>query len=43
MIGAVLRYDYPNEEEARELQESIRAEGERSALARYAGMTRGTP
>jgi mannitol-1-phosphate 5-dehydrogenase len=38
VIGAVLRYDHPKDEEARELQETIRAEGERSALARYAGI-----
>lgn len=38
VIGAVLRYDYPEDEEARELQEAISAEGERSALARYAGI-----
>ncbi len=36
VIGAVLRYDYPEDEEAAELQETIRAEGERSALAQYA-------
>jgi len=38
VIGAVLRYDYPEDAEARELQETIRAAGERSALARYAGI-----
>jgi mannitol-1-phosphate 5-dehydrogenase len=38
VIGAALRYDHPKDEEARELQETIRAEGERSALARYAGI-----
>jgi mannitol-1-phosphate 5-dehydrogenase len=38
VIGAVLRYDHPKDEEAQELQETIRAEGERSALARYAGI-----
>jgi mannitol-1-phosphate 5-dehydrogenase len=38
VIGAVLRYDHPEDEEARELQETIRAEGEPSALARYAGI-----
>jgi mannitol-1-phosphate 5-dehydrogenase len=36
VMAAVLRYDHPKDEEARELQETIRAEGERSALARYA-------
>ena len=36
VIGTVLRYDDPDDEEAMELQETIRAEGERSALARYA-------
>ncbi len=36
VIGAVLRYDYPEDEEAAELQETIRVEGERSALAQYA-------
>jgi mannitol-1-phosphate 5-dehydrogenase len=34
----VLRYDYPEDEEARELQETIRSAGERSALARYTGI-----
>ena len=38
IIGAVLRYDYPEDEEAAELQETIRAEGEPSALAQYAGI-----
>ena len=38
VIGAVLRYDYPEDEQAAELQETIRAEGERSALAQYAGI-----
>jgi mannitol-1-phosphate 5-dehydrogenase len=38
VIGAVLRYDYPEDEEAAELQETIRAEGEPSALAQYAGI-----
>ena len=38
VIGAVLRYDHPRGDEVRELQETIRAEGERSALARYAGI-----
>jgi len=38
VIGAVLRYDDPEDEEAQELQEAIRVAGERSALARYAGI-----
>ena len=38
VIGAVLRYDYPGDAEAGELQETIRSAGERSALARYAGI-----
>jgi mannitol-1-phosphate 5-dehydrogenase len=38
VIGAVLRYDHLEDEEAQELQEAIRAGGERSALARYAGI-----
>ena len=43
VIGAVLRYDDPEDEEAAELQETIRAEGERSALARYAGLEEAHP
>ncbi len=43
VIGAVLRYDHPKDDEARELQETIRAEGERSALARYAGIDEDHP
>src|SRR5919112_1848390 len=38
VIGAVLRYDGSGDEQAAELQETIRAEGERSALAQYAGI-----
>jgi mannitol-1-phosphate 5-dehydrogenase len=38
VIGAVLRYDHPEDEEAQELQEAISAAGERSALALYAGI-----
>ena len=38
VIRAVLRYDDPKDEEAQELQETIRAEGDRSTLARYAGI-----
>ena len=36
VIGAVLDFDYQQDEEAVELQETISAEGKRSALARYA-------
>ena len=36
VIGGVLRYDDPEDEQAVELQETIRAKGERSALARHA-------
>jgi mannitol-1-phosphate 5-dehydrogenase len=43
VIGAVLRYDYPEDEEAVELQETISAEGERSTLARYAGIEEDHP
>jgi hypothetical protein len=39
----VLRYDYPKDEVAAELQETIRVEGERSVLARYAGIGEGHP
>lgn len=38
VIGAVLRYDDTGDEQALELQETIRAVGERSSLARYAGI-----
>lgn len=38
VIGAVLRFDHPEDAEAVELQETVRAEGERAALARYAGV-----
>jgi mannitol-1-phosphate 5-dehydrogenase len=38
VIGAVLVFDHPEDLEAVELQETIRAEGERRALARYAGI-----
>ena len=38
VIRAVLAYDHPQDPEAVELQESIRADGERGALARYAGI-----
>ena len=43
VIGAVLGFDYPQDEEAVELQETIRAEGERSALARYASIEEDHP
>jgi mannitol-1-phosphate 5-dehydrogenase len=43
VIGAVLRYDHHTDKEARELQETIRAEGDRSALARYAGIDEDHP
>jgi mannitol-1-phosphate 5-dehydrogenase len=36
VISAILRYDDPQDEQAVELQETIRTVGERSALARYA-------
>src|SRR5919107_3960553 len=36
VIGAVLRYDGSGDEQAAKLQETIRAAGERSALAQYA-------
>jgi mannitol-1-phosphate 5-dehydrogenase len=38
VIGAVLNYDHSEDEEAQELQEAVRAGGERTALARYAGI-----
>ncbi len=38
VIRAVLAFDHPQDPEAVELQEAIRAEGERGALARYAGI-----
>ncbi len=40
-IGAILRYDNPKDEQALELQETIRTEGERAALVRYAGLEEG--
>jgi mannitol-1-phosphate 5-dehydrogenase len=43
VIRAVLGFDYPHDEEAVELQETIRAEGERAALARYAGIEEDHP
>ena len=38
VIGEVLLFDHPEDPEAVELQETIRAEGKRRALARYAGI-----
>lgn len=43
IIGAVLRYDDPEDEEAGELRETVRAAGERSALARYADIEEDHP
>ena len=43
VIRAVLAFDYPQDEEAVELQETIRAEGERLALVRYASLEEGHP
>jgi mannitol-1-phosphate 5-dehydrogenase len=43
VIRAVLCYDHPKDEEAQELQETIHAEGDRSALARYAGIEEDHP
>ncbi|MGH3089117.1 MAG: hypothetical protein ACRDSJ_17610 [Rubrobacteraceae bacterium] len=43
IIAAILRYDNPEDEEAVELQKTILAEGERSALARYAGIEEDHP
>jgi mannitol-1-phosphate 5-dehydrogenase len=43
VIKAVLAYDHPGDEEAVELQASIRAGGERSALALYAGIPEDHP
>ena len=43
VIGAVLRYDHPEDEEAQELQEAISVAGERSALALYAGISEDHP
>lgn len=43
VIKAVLAYDHPEDEEAAALQETVRAEGERSALARYAGIPEDHP
>lgn len=43
VIGTVLRYDDSGDEQALELQETIRSVGERSALARYAGIEEDHP
>src|ERR671916_389412 len=43
VIGAVLRYDGSGDEEAEELQQTVRAKGERSGLARYAGIEEDHP
>lgn len=43
VIKAVLAYDHPEDEEAAALQETVRAEGEHSALARYAGIPEDHP
>ena len=43
VIRAVLAFDYPQDEEAVELQETIRAEGERLALVRYASLEEDHP
>jgi mannitol-1-phosphate 5-dehydrogenase len=43
VIRAVLAFDYPQDEEAVELQETIHAEGERLALVRYASLEEDHP
>jgi mannitol-1-phosphate 5-dehydrogenase len=43
VIKAVLGFDYPQDAEAVELQETIHAEGERAALAHYAGIAEDHP
>lgn len=43
VIGAVLRYEDPDDAQALELQEAVRGEGDRAALARYAGITEEHP
>jgi mannitol-1-phosphate 5-dehydrogenase len=43
VIRAILGFDHPQDPEAVELQETIRAEGERAALARYAGVEENHP
>jgi mannitol-1-phosphate 5-dehydrogenase len=39
VIGAVLRYDDPADEEAVELRKMVKASGERAALSQYAGIS----
>jgi mannitol-1-phosphate 5-dehydrogenase len=43
VIKALLGFDYPKDAEAVELQETIRVEGERLALTRYAGIEENHP
>jgi mannitol-1-phosphate 5-dehydrogenase len=43
VIRAVLAFDYPHDEEAVELQETIRTQGERLALVRYASVEEDHP
>jgi mannitol-1-phosphate 5-dehydrogenase len=43
VIKAVLGFDYPQDEEAVELQETLHAEGERAALAHYATIAEDHP
>ena len=43
VIGVILRYDNPNDPEALELQQTVNSEGERAALARYAGIEENHP
>jgi mannitol-1-phosphate 5-dehydrogenase len=43
VVGAMLRFDYPQDAEAVELQQRIRACGEPSALAHYAGIPEDHP
>lgn len=43
VIGAALRYDNPKDPEAEELQRRVREEGERAALAFYAGIEEDHP
>lgn len=43
VIAAVLRYDHPKDPEALKLQETVRSEGGRSALALYAGIEKDHP
>ncbi|HEV2091682.1 MAG TPA: hypothetical protein VGR18_00805, partial [Rubrobacter sp.] len=43
VLRAVLGFDHPQDEEAVELQETIRAEGRHRALVRYAGVEEDHP